>query len=310
MLSILIPVYNYYVERLVKSLLEQAILLGQSFEIILFDDCSEEVYKSENQKLAQLPNIRYKELPGNAGRAKIRNMLADAASYNYLLFLDCDQQIESKNFLLNYYKAIAPGIVVCGGRSYSLQAPADATYLRWLYGMQRETTPATKRNIHPYNSFLSCNFLIDKETFQSIRFNETLVKYGHEDTLFGIELKKHKVPVKHIQNPILHEGLEDAETFLEKSRIALQNLHFLYQQTGSGLAENVKILKWFEKLKRFKITALVSMVFSISKKELEKNLKSQKPSLKQFDFYRLGYFIQLSEWNPKLLKSSSLHSPN
>ena len=48
------------------------------------------------------------------------------------------------------------------------------------------------------------NLLAPKDIFQKIAFNEKLNGYGHEDTLFGVELKKEGVTMAHIDNPIIH----------------------------------------------------------------------------------------------------------
>jgi glycosyltransferase involved in cell wall biosynthesis len=310
MLSILIPIFNYEVSRFVLSLKKQADLLEIPYEIICFDDCSDQKTKTANRVLKVHRNLQYEELQHKAGRAKIRNLMAEAAQYPYLLFLDCDQQVETDDFLKKYAAVLEKGTVFCGGRSYYKTPPADLSYLRWYYGTKREVCPASQREKNPYKSFLSCNFLIDKQLFQSIGFNEKLLEYGHEDTLFGLELKNRQVPVIHIDNPVIHEGLEDAQVFLEKSKQALLNLAFLYLKNQKELSASVKILHWYEKVKRLHLTNMLLWCFKRFKKNMEKNIYSNKPSLIVFDIYRLGYFIELVQAQQKLIKSSGFHSPS
>jgi glycosyltransferase involved in cell wall biosynthesis len=293
MLSVLIPVYNYNVIPFVQDLKKQGDALGKEYEIICMDDCSLPQFKQANRELQNINNVFYFELSSNAGRSKIRNLLALKAKYNFLLFLDCDQQTVSQDFLKKYFQNLKEGGLVCGGRVYDTNAPSDDTFFRWHYGKNRETIPAKERNQNPFRSFLSCNFAIDKAVFESIKFNEKISDYGHEDTLFGIELKRMNIPVIHIDNPLLHEGLEDAQTFLNKSRQALKNLLFLYLQDIPELKEEVRILRWFVAAKKFGLTGVLAFIYKVNLKRWEQNILSKKPSLRIFDLYKLGYFATL-----------------
>src|ERR1044071_5613337 len=107
MLSILIPVYNFDVTGLAASL--QASETNIPFEIICLDDGSAPMFKAINKKIAGLENIIYEELPQNIGRSKIRNLLAERAKYEYLLFLDCDSTAVSGRFLSSYVSNVKSG---------------------------------------------------------------------------------------------------------------------------------------------------------------------------------------------------------
>ena len=87
--------------------------------------------------------------------------------------------------------------------------------LRWKYGRNREEKNASLRNQSPYQSFTAFNLLAPKDIFQKIAFNEKIDGYGHEDTLFGIELKKEGVTIAHIDNPIIHLGLDEHQVFIK-----------------------------------------------------------------------------------------------
>jgi len=104
------------------------------------------------------------------------------------LFIDCDSQISSISYIKNYLSVIKDYQIVCGGRSYHKNRPAEnELYLRWLYGVKRESSNGETRNLKPNNSFMTNNFIISSELFQKVRFDESINKYGHEDTLFGID---------------------------------------------------------------------------------------------------------------------------
>ena len=89
--------------------------------------------------------------------------------------------------------------------------------LHWLHGLKREQSFAKDRNIQPNRSFKTNNFFIEKKVFNKVRFNENIQGYGHEDTLFGYELDKQNFTIFHIDNPVVHLGLESSEEFLRKT---------------------------------------------------------------------------------------------
>ena len=164
-----------------------------------------------------------KELSSNQGRSRIRNLLADAAKGQYLLFLDCDSKVVKADYLATYVSALHPDTLLYGGRCYLPTPPADQRYyLHWYYGIHREQQSAEQRQKQPYHSFMTNNFLIPTKQFMAIRFDESLKQYGHEDTLFGMELKNRQVPIVHMDNPLEHTGIEVAEIFLDKTKRQLR----------------------------------------------------------------------------------------
>lgn len=286
MISILIPVYNFNIVDFVKSLSQQACETGVPFEIICIDDASEESYKYHNNFIRSIPNVRYEELSKNIGRSRIRNLLAKQARYDQLLFLDCDSSILQDDFIQQYVKHAKPDAIVYGGRNYEKNPPKNKDYFfRWYYGVKRETTSANTRKKQPYRSFMTNNFLIPKEVFLKYPLDENIKGYGHEDTLLGIELKKAGIPIIHIDNPLCHIGLETAEEFLEKSICGIKNLKILIQE--GKITKDVKLYNYYQFLKKTGLTMPIKMVGKAYIKGIEEKLKSAKPKLALFDFWKL-----------------------
>ena len=192
MISILIPIYQYNVRPLVQELHQQATQFSIPFEILLMDDCSSSEFQQLNQNLSGMTNVRYEELSQKIGRSKIRNLLATKAKYDNLIFLDCDGLPTSNQYLNNYMKCLNHD-VDCGGRVYQTQPNNAAFQLHWKYGNKREVKSAVDRSIIPNQSFMTNNFMIKKEILTQIPFNESISKYGHEDTLFGYDLSEHNI---------------------------------------------------------------------------------------------------------------------
>lgn len=290
MLSILIPVYQYDVTALVRTLQQQAQQLSIPWEILCLDDGSDAFWQARNRVLGQLPGVRYEELASNVGRARIRNELARRARFPFLQFMDADSGVVRGDFLAVYARQLQAETVLCGGRVYATERPADFTYaLHWLYGTEREAKPADRRGRHPHQSFMTNNFVVPASILQRIPFDERLTQYGHEDTLFGQELEQAGIPVQHLDNPLEHVGLETAAQFLHKARQAVDNLAFLRKQ---GNPVQTRLIDTYDDLKRRGFLAATAWALACMEACFRKNLLSRYPDLRIFDAWRLGLFIQ------------------
>ena len=294
MLSILIPVYNYDVRPLVFELHKQCIDCAIEFEILVQDDASE-IFKIENSSISNFKFCTYNVLQQNQGRSVVRNMLANLAQFDNLLFLDADTIPVSEFFISNYICQITSDEnIVYGGIVYQIDKPNKNQVLRWLYGNKREALSVEQRNSKPYLSFLTLNFLIKKSVFEKVNFNETIPNLRHEDTLFSFELMQNKIKIMHINNPIVHLGLDLNNNFIIKSEKAIDNLHYLIANKLIDY-NYVRIAKMAIFIKKSNLHFLVSIFFTGIKPVLLKNMRSNKPSLLLFDLYRLGYFCKLNK---------------
>ena len=103
--------------------------------------------------------------------------------------------------------------------------------------------------------------------------------------LFLCELKTKGILVKHIDNPTFHLGLETSQQFLDKTKIALENLK-LIAETKSLNNSDSKILSTYVLLKRFSLTFYVRFLFQKTEAIITANLISKKPSLFLFDLFK------------------------
>ncbi len=295
MISICIPIYNYDITQLVNKLYCQAETCGIEFEILAIDDASEEKYRRLNSHIL-LPHFRYIQLSENIGRSKIRNLLAKEACQPYLIFMDCDSDVADEQYIQRYLSVCKPCIVCCGGTIYNTTPPTDETYLRWLYGIHREALTAAERNKNTNSGFRTHNFLIDKTVFQTVQFNTELEGYGHEDTYWGLELGQKGFSILHIDNPLIHLGLESAEIFLAKTEKSIENLiviNRLLKKNYPQLVNHSRLVYTANTLQRFHLKGIVKILFKLCKQAMKKNLLGKNPKLKIFDLYKLGYLCNL-----------------
>ncbi len=297
MLSILLPIYNFDIRQLVNDLQRQCQEAEVDFEILCYDDRSEESFQQLNRQIGELEGVKYLELEDNVGRSRIRNLLGQAAKHDYLLFIDCDSQVVRSNYIQQYLSRVQPNTILCGGRVYSQVPPKSLEhYFHWYYGMRREQKLATERSESPYNAFLTHHFVIPRSIFLDIQFEESIREYGHEDTLFGLELKRRGHQILHLDNPLEHIGLEKTPVFLAKSRQALDNLGLITRQ---NLEIETRLLDAYYRLKRLGLSGPISRLGKWTEQVMLKNFHSSRPNLHVFDWYKLAYFIEVMEKEEK-----------
>jgi len=292
-LSVLIPIYNFSVVNLVNDLLSQFEKCVIDFEIRLYDDCSAIATNELNTVIAGKFGVVYSVLPQNLGRAKIRNLLAKEALFEYLLFLDCDCALCSNNFIKTYADLLIGSTVFAanGGRKYKSFANYDPeNYLHWLVGKNREEKTAFERSGKPYGSFMLDNLLIQKQVFDIILLDDKIDTYGHEDTKFGFDLERRNIEILHLDNPTYHIGLNSAHEFLEKSNLAVIVLCKIIANEGIGKATS--LYKMYDLLKKCMISGPAYYALSLFNSLIRKNLLSANPSLYCFDLYKLQIMLR------------------
>lgn len=296
MLSICIPIYNYDVTCLVSALKKQIIQEKLICEVLLVDDCSSDMELFErNKKLVDNDSVSLIRLSENSGRSLVRNFLASKASHSSLLFIDCDTCPVNDDFLFNYYRETVSEVVV-GGIAYRDGMPDEKCSLRWYYGRNREEIDAHSRAKKPYASFMTGNFMVRKSVFERIKFDESITQYGHEDTLFGIQLKQLGITIKHIDNPVFHDGIEPNVTFIAKTKVGIENLIYLYWNTNNrkDFAHHVKLVKYYRIIYSMGLVRIVAWCYRVGESRLLKSLNKKEPNLKLFDVFKLGYLCNIS----------------
>jgi len=290
MISICIPVYNFNITSLLNELSKQAKSLNIPYEIIIIDDASQH-FKEENKRVCE--KYTYIELSENIGRARIRNLFLKHVKFEYMLFLDCDSLIGRNDFLSKYVEIIkyAPS-VVCGGRVYDQDRPGRERMLNWKYGNLRESQAFDIRQEFPNRSFMTNNFLIDKKILEEIKFDERIASYGHEDTLFGFSLKKKKITIRHIDNPVINGDIELNSDYLKKTKEGVINLINIlgFKEYSNDLMKEITLLRFYNRVR--KIEKGIQLIFVIFKPLIVFLLTKGYFNLLLFDYYKLGIFIE------------------
>lgn len=283
MISILIPIYNFDCRALIDALHGQIEASGKECEIVVADDASTEQLDAI-QEISLLPYVRFFQFKENQGRSKIRNFLASKAKYRYLLFIDCDAEVCSDRYLQNYIDILKPGIC-CSGGIAPYPYPVSQEYaLNYLYNRTVEVKHYKRGTLTTFN------FIVDKEIFDKCRFNEKLVRYGHEDTILSIEIREY-AQITFLMNALIHKHLNSNAEFLSKIEAACDSMPFISTIISNNIMRrNFRLWNSYSISRSIKMDSVIASVFLKKRDSIKKRLcSSQKPSLLLLNLYKLGY---------------------
>lgn len=288
-LSILIPSYNWDCTKLVNDLLEQ---IPEDAEIIVGNDksTSEEAIKAYH-KIASLKQCRVYEPTENLGRSRIRNKLFELSHGQWILFIDCDTEIDSPNFISNYLKNSEehPADVYYGGMKNTAECPQGCE-LRWTYETEASKRLSLEfRQKHPFDSLTTQNFMISREAFVQTGFMEEITNYGYEDTVLFMNLEKLGKRVFHLENRLIHLDIDTNRSFLAKTREALRTLYSLPE----NMWPQTRMVTLYQRLKKYHMHRVVALIHLFLLPLTRRILCSKFVSLKLYQFYKLGYFCGL-----------------
>ena len=294
-LSIFIPTYGFDCTELVgdlRALCEKS-AVKDFYEIIVIDDGSKNsLICSRNSKINEWENCYFNEQPENTGKAILLNRAIKKATFPLVLLIDSDAKVCSELFITNYLEEAEAADVICGSIITSKAYLRESNKLRFKYEMAANRIRNQKfMNTHPYNCFTTFNVLLKRNIFDQIQFNEEIRSYGYEDTLFGLDLKSHCITIRYIENPLIHTGIDDNETFLLKTETALQNIANL----GAQYEQVIKVSRVYNKLESCGLAKIIKVWHHFLGSIERKQLCSGNPSLFVFMIYKLGYYANLKK---------------
>jgi glycosyltransferase involved in cell wall biosynthesis len=298
-ISLLIPVFDYDIVALVYSMKSCIGKIPEFIEILIGDDGSAPEYRAKYLSL-EGDGVRLIVSEKNIGRAAIRNRLALEARGDYLLFIDADAMIPgtAEAYIKNWISSMTSSRVICGGILYHESPPGDPDkILRWKNGRKKEEKKASDRNKHPYATFSTFNVLIDKTIFSKLRFNEELKQYGYEDTLLSYQLDKADINVFHIDNGLVHEGLETNRELINKTKLGIENLSQLYDSVTDKrrFSSSIRLLQTYNRLSILRLNLILAGIFIRFRERMELRLDSSNPRLWMFSLYKVSMFCTYRE---------------
>lgn len=217
-ISVLIPFYKDDPADLVRALAEQA-GSKDDIEILLHDDGEPD--PELNQRLmriiaAMTQPVRLLTSTRNRGRSDGRNLLAQQARGEWLLYLDADMQPGHAAFLQTYRDVIAStqADAVFGG--YETHWPDDkALQLHAALSQTSDQHDAEARNAIGASAFCASNILVKAEVMDAVPYDTDFTGWGWEDVDWAVRAAA-RFNLRHVDNPAAHGGLQDASVLLAK----------------------------------------------------------------------------------------------
>ena len=290
MISILIPCFDYNAYPLVSVLEKQALMLKIDFEIICIDDGSFSSKNDLNQKINLLTNSKFIESKKNIGRINNRLLLAEKSQYEWLIFLDVDTLPNEDKLLKNYIEQLNRETLIIGGCIY--KKPENENFsLRYKFGKFREEIKSDIRNKNPYKYISSCNFMCKRNVLIDVLSSINTISYGN-DYVFGSLIKKMGIYIKHIDNPVLIDKIDENHIFIKKTHDGLDNLISSYNDKIIE-KHSISILKAYIILDNLLMKNIFIKITDLFKNLLDRNLHSKDPNLFLFDLYRLNYLCKI-----------------
>lgn len=297
MFSILIPTFEHDCSKLIDDLNTQCQELHKEqptdfmYEIIVSDDCStKEHYRTLREKLKNIPfcTLIYQEK--NTGRARNRNILVGMAQYKWVILIDDDAEVCTPDFIRTYWTHRHEADVVCGSLKNPQAPPQREHELRYVYEHHAQKHRSVQyKNNHPYDAFTTFNALFKKDIFERIHFDERCKEYGYEDALLGITLEKKECSILHIDNPLIHAGIDCNSDFLKKTEASLRTLKHL----GFPMQLRAGTSRYYSIFKRLHAAWLLRLLFRLLNKKIRRNLLGSHPKVFLLNTYKLLYYSQL-----------------
>ena len=287
-ISVLIPTYNQPCLELVSQLQAQLEQAAVPYEIIVADDGSTDERTVEaNLGIATLVHCQYIVRKENAGRAAIRNFLAQEAQYELLLFIDSDMSLVDDQYIRRYLAADCDSVLDGGVRIVGDEDEWRGN-LRYLYEKAEEphhTAPERQRT--PYQHLHTANLLIRRELMLKYPFDERFRHYGYEDVLLGKTLRRHRVAIRHIDNPLGFSTFETNADFVAKTEEGLRTLY----EFREDLRGYSRLLTLVSGIHIPLVKSMIRWMHRLAGPAVRRNLCSTHPRLFLFKLYKLGYYL-------------------
>lgn len=294
MLSICITARNQPLKDLINRLQEQAGTISVDIEICVAEAASNEAISHENENLCNGQNIKYFRHNQYMSHGQMKNMLAQNASGSYLLFIHGEMHITHKKYLGLFTEVVQPGVVVHGGISASGRRPTPEYELHWLAMHNLLSYTSDERNEHPYYHLCTNNMMIPRGLFLQYPMPDSDDFSGLLP--YSFELKNHKIPVIHIDNPISTGSFIETLRFLAITRTQIRQTVQWLKKLSDDEMEHISIPEYrhLQKLKKWKATGLLKNTYQLSASRLFSDREpSLRSKLKMYKHFRRMLFMEL-----------------
>ncbi|MCP4145099.1 MAG: glycosyltransferase [bacterium] len=284
-ISVIIPTYNKadLLQRTLVALSKQNLDYSQWQIVVVNDgatDNTADILKTFSEDWDG--NIEIVKPDFNLGRAKARNLGADAACGEYLLFLD-DDIVAPANLLYSHLALLdAVGGFGVVGKIVTSSDLIDAPHFHYI---DSRGVAKIETGFVPGKYLVTQNCSLPRELFKKVGgFDEEFIAYGFEDMDLGIKLCDAGLKFRLLDNPVpIHVHHHTLNQYLEKKRECGAESLELVAEKHPGSIEDMR-LDWvldrrpgfFVKIFRYLSTSIFYQ-YSISVAMKWPSNSSQKP---------------------------------
>ena len=111
----------------------------------------------------------------------------------------------------------------------------------------------------------------------------------HQFTVHAVIRIQH-LHITHIDNTLIHNGLDTNDVFLNKTEESLRTLHSL----GADIQRFTHVGASADKLKKWNMDASCRAFYKLFRRAMRSNLCGDNPSMTLFKLYKLGYYCSLN----------------
>jgi glycosyltransferase involved in cell wall biosynthesis len=224
-LSVLIPFFKDDPADLLRHLGEQ-VPAGGDIEILLHDDGEPdaELNARITRILAAMGQpARLLTSQRNRGRSAGRNLLAEQARGDWLIYLDADMAPVHGDFIAQYRKLMdQDGADAVFGGYETVWPEAAELQLHAALSRTSDQNDAATRNRIGATAFCASNILVRARVMKAVPYDTGYTGWGWEDVDWAVRAAE-QFKLGHADNPARHAGLEPADRLLEKFRIGATN---------------------------------------------------------------------------------------
>lgn len=279
--------HNYDPKSVLDSLTDQLHNRNVDIQVIVWDDFSAPEFRevlSDHRSKYRFPFITWKMGRENVGRSGMRQKILDFQRTGWLVSMDSDM-IPDDDFIDQMLDALQdPSTVYLGQHYYQSETPAEPFILHWTYGRHRELRSRSQDNFQHFSTGI---FALHGSLTPELRFDPKLRTYGHEDTMFGMQLREKDIPVRQTAMRAQHQGLIVQDRFIDRQLDAVRNLHRVVSQYPDYRS---RLIIWGDRIQ--KIPLLPSLVSSRRVRDLcLRRLERHPDNLFYLDLLKLNAWL-------------------
>ena len=304
-LTVVVPVYNVekYLSKCINSILEQTLMVD---EIILVDDGS----KDKSGEIAEAYAARYKKIKvihqENGGLSAARNAGIDAATKEYIAFVDSDDYIDSAMYetLMSRLQNDCADISIGGVWYEQENGTKYSPYVPNIAKVWNKTESLIELNSYQHFNMSFCNAIFKRTLFETETYGEGRLRFPVgklcEDFYLMHRIVARAENITYTSTPFYH--------YVQRGNSISRNAKVNLAPMDASLAQLEFYRKWFPELAYTAETAVFFAHASIYTTYCRNSQKCPKELLEKINPICRKYLgsVLKNSYIPKVKKAQAL----